>query len=929
MHELSSRWFQWMLPFCSWTCLGIALDLRAFAFDELPGFDGGVRVTSQQAASDLAFEKQVRPILKAHCFHCHGEEPELAGGLDLRLVRLMLSGGESGSAIVAGDLAQSHLWQRIATEEMPPGPKKLSDKERTTIGDWILQGARTARPEPESPADARFTEEELSHWSFQPVIRPQVPGMPAEYLHLEPIDRFVMQSLQQRGLTLAPQADRAALLRRLSFNLTGLPPTPEELSYFLQDNSPDAYQKLTERLLASPQYGVRWARHWLDVAGYAESEGQLVGDRTRPHAWRYRDYVVDAMNRDIPYDQFLAEQLAGDQLIQGPVDPNNDEHARLLAATGLLQMTVDLTQTDDTLLNRNQVVADTLATVTSTVLGLTVACAQCHDHRYDPISIEDYYRVRAVFDPVMSIHQWKKPSERLIDMTNEAARAERTRIEAEAVAVQEEISSRRRAHCQTIQDREILAAPEEVRELLRNAVNTPADQQSSDQKALLDRYPTVRSIDWIIGQLVEYDNKAYRAFEEEEKKVAAIRQTKPIDRMLMTVRDSEQPTASHVLFRGDPKSPTAQVRPGELAVLTRGREMHGLSADTIHNNIWVTKSVTAKAESTPQDIGSDKPQATHRRLAYARQLTDGTHPLVARVIVNRIWQHHFGQGLVRTPGDFGLNGQPPTHPELLDWLADDLVQHGWSLKHLHRRIVHSLVYRQVSGMDETPDALSTSWESDPENRWFSRMNLRRLDAEALRDAILSVSGQLSDRLSGPSVLIEEDAEGKTVIGSRILRDGLLAGVQEVDEQARRRSLYLSAHRSLQLNMLQTFDLPTMNPNCQQRASSTVAQQALLLMNDPWVLDAADKMALRAAALGASEEVSAIDSAYRLAFGLPPTERERELSQQFLDQQTELFRHVPDPEWQKRLSEQPQAAEHRGLASLCQMLMASNRFMYLQ
>lgn len=887
-----------------------------------------------QDNGDFTFERHVRPILKAHCFHCHGEEPEPSGGLDLRLVRLMFAGGDSGSAIVSGDPEQSHVWQRIAAEEMPPGPKKLSEKERTAIRNWILRGAPTARPEPDNPEDARYTEEELSHWAFQPVKRPPVPEMPPEHAHLEPLDRFIMQPLLAQGWTLSPSADRGTLLRRLSFNLTGLPPTPEELSHFLNDERPDAYQRQVERLLASPQYGVRWARHWLDVAGYAESEGQLVGDRSRPYAWRYRDYVVDAMNRDMPYDQFLTEQLAGDQLIGGTSEANNDEHARLLAATGLLQMAADLTQTDDTLLNRNQVVADTLASVTSTILGLSVACAQCHDHRYDPITIEDYYRLRAVFDPAMPIHYWKKPAERLVEMTDDATRAERARIEAEAVAVQEEISTRRRAHCQTIQDREINAAPEDVRVALRTAINTPAEQQTAEQKALLDRYPTVRTIDWIIGQLVEYDNKAYRGFEEEEKKVAAIRQTKPIERMIMAVRDFEQSVDSHVLFRGDPQSPTAKVQPGELDVLARGRQNQGL------------------AVSGPNDAASGPKVAneTHRRLAYARQLTDGTHPLVARVIVNRMWQHHFGQGLVSTPGDFGFNGQPPTHPELLDWLADDFVQHGWSLKHLHRRIVHSMTYQQSSAVVESAgsaepansavstnsavsavpsNATRSSWEFDPDNRLLSRMNLRRLDAESLRDAILSVSGQLSQRLSGPSVPIEEDGEGKTVIGSRLLRDGLFAGVQDVGEQARRRSLFLSAHRSLQLNMLQTFDLPAMNPNCHQRSSSTVAPQALLMMNDSWVLEAADRMAGRATGLAHTENRSPIDLAYLLAFSQPPTPRQRELCQQFLRQQTDLFRNLPDPEWQKRLGEQPDAASHRALASLCHMLMASNQFIYLQ
>jgi len=557
---------------------------------------------------ELYFERHVRPILKVHCFLCHGEEPELAGGLDLRLVRLMLSGGDSGPAIVAHGPAGSLLLDRVNADEMPPGAKKLSAEEKQVLQDWLQRGARTRRPEPEHPHEAKFTEEELEHWAFQPIRLPAVPGEVAPAAAAEAIDRFIEAKALTAGFAQSPDADRRVLLRRLSFNLIGLPPSPAEMAEFLADNAPDAIERAVERLLASPHYGERWGRFWLDVAGYAESEGQVVGDRHRPHAWRYRDYVVDAFNRDLPYDQFVREQLAGDQLIDGTPDPNNDHHARLMAATGFLQMAPDVTQTEDTLLNRNQAVADTLQTVTSAVLGLTVACAQCHDHRYDPITIEDYYRLRANFDPAMPIHQWQTPNQRLFDMTNDETKAERARIEAEAVAKQDDINARRRAHCQTIQDREIAAAPAEVRDDLRQAVDTPPADQTPEQKALLEAHPKVRTIDWIVGQLVEYDGPSHRAFQAEEKEIAALRETKPVDRRLMAVKDRNEPVTSHVLFRGDPQSPHQPVEPGELEVLTHHRSPNAVAIDP------------------------DQP----RRLAYAQQLTDGTHPLVARVIVNRV-----------------------------------------------------------------------------------------------------------------------------------------------------------------------------------------------------------------------------------------------------------------------------------------------------
>jgi hypothetical protein len=929
------------------------------------------RAGGAEASPALTFEREVRPILKTHCFMCHGEEEEKSGELDLRLVRLMQAGGESGAAIVAGKPEESLLWKRIEAEEMPPGPKKLSAKERELIANWIRDGAKTARDEPLDPADARFTEEELGHWAFRPVTRPSLPEF-VDAGSLGPIDRLVLASLRKEGLDFAPQADPRTWLRRVRFGLTGLPPTPQEIAEFLADTSPNARQKVVDRLLQSPQYGVRWARHWLDVAGYAESEGQAEKDQPRPHAWRYRDYVVKAFNDDLPYDKFLIEQLAGDLLIEGEPDPNNDRHAELLAATGFLRQVKDITQTDDTLANRNQTVADTVQVFSSAVLGLTVACAQCHDHRYDPITIEDYYRLRAVFDPVMPIRQWKKPSERLIDMTNESTRQARAAIEAEAVALQEEINARRREHCQKIQDREIMAAPEELRETLRKAVTTPEKDQTPEQKALLEKHPKVRTIDWIVGQLVEYDNAAHRGFQEEEKKVAAIRDRKPIDRLVMAVRETNPKPESHVFFRGDPESPQARVEPGELAVLLLGRGVDaGAIAGEAAANRQTAVAVTDPSATTGTTDASDicDPAENEEasiasgvtaiapitdRLSYARHLTDGKHPLVARVIVNRVWMHHFGEGLVRTPGDFGLNGSRPSHPELLDWLADDFVRSGWSIKRLHRQIVLSQVYGQASGITQTSglamasgsgatDAGSASpdpadgetrqrWmksrELDPDNRWLGRMKLRRLDAEAIRDAVLAISGQLDDQMGGPSVPVSEDDEGKAVIGNRLLRDGLFAGINGAGSEAFRRSLYLSAHRSLRLNVLQTFDLPELSPNCQQRGSSTVTPQALLLMNDGWVVELAERISQRVWDEGGDAK-GRVKLAFELTFGHEPTEKEITASQAFWDGQTELFRGDTEAAWQEKMKQDPEAATRRGLASLCQMLVASNRFLYLE
>ncbi len=639
---------------------------------------------SSEAAPHLAnnvltFEKDVRPIFKANCFQCHGEEPELSGGLDLRLVRLMRAGGDSGAAIGAGpatgDVGNSLLWERVESDEMPPGSKKLSHDEKQTIIDWLSAGATTARAEPADPNEAKFTEEELGHWSFQPVAEVSLPELhTTEFSNSDPtpLDRFIADRLLSEGLSFSTPADRATLLRRLNFDLHGLPPSLEELADFMADDSADAYERVVDRLLASPQYGVHWARHWLDVVGYAESDGNLTNDQPRPHAWYYRDYVVKSLNDDKPYDQFLVEQLAGDELLEGPPDRNNTEHVSLIAATGFLRMAPDITQTDNTLMDRNQAVADVLNVVGSAVLGLSVGCAQCHDHRYDPITIDDYYRLRAVFDPAFPLHQWKPPRERLLDLTDDITREQSTAIEAQAVAMQQDISQRRREHCRGIQNREIEQAPEELRAQLRIAVDTKPEEQTPEQKQLLTNDPVDRTHFRESIELIEYDMPTYRAFEAEEAKVAEIRKTKPLERLLMTVDESREAIPeSRVFFRGNPESPTRAIEAGELTVLTNARSH---------------VAIPSLAEETPRTTG--------RRLAYARQLTDGTHPLVARVIVNRVWMHHFGQGLVTTPGDFGLNGDLPSHPQLLDWLASDFVAGQWSLKRLHKQILMSRTYQQ-------------------------------------------------------------------------------------------------------------------------------------------------------------------------------------------------------------------------------------------
>lgn len=863
---------------------------------------GAVAAASEKPSGARTYEEHVRPILKAMCFHCHGEESDLRGGLDLRLVRLIQAGGESGPAIAPGDPATSLLWQRIESDEMPDGPKKLTPEQKATIRQWIEQGAATLRPEPENVEEARFSVVELGHWAYQPVGQPRVPPRPAGYRLSNPVDAFIADRLSQQQLSFSSPADRETLLRRATLDLTGVPPTPQDVTAFVADPAPDAYARVIDRLLASPRLGVRWGRHWLDVAGFAETDGGAE-ESQRPHAWRYRDYVVDSLNANKPIDEFLREQLAGDELIEGPPDPRNPRHLQLLAATGFLRMAPDATQTSNTLADRNAAVADSMKIVSSAILGITVGCAQCHDHKYDPIGIDDYYRFRAIFDPAFPLADWQQPGQRLVDLTPPEVRAEADRIEAEAKRRDDDLNARRNVVGQQIQDRKLADVPAAAREAARTAVLTDPHKRTPQQRELLDLYPMVKPISEIIGLLVEYDMPSYRQFEKELQEIAAFRDTKPPLTLVMvtTERPGVVPTSS-VFFRGNPETPGATVAPAELAVLRQ----------TSHD----------RAFAAADRAGSTTGQRTSgRRLAYARHLTDGQHPLTARVFVNRVWHHHMGRGLVATTGDFGLSGDRPSHPELLDWLADDFQRQGWDSKRLHRLIMQSTTYQQLALRRPEQDAV------DPENTLWGRMNVRRLEAEAIRDSILCVADSLHEELGGPSIPVTEDGEGKAVIGRTKLRDGLPAGVEAPNSGAFRRSLFIQVQRNLPLNVLHTFDQPDLSPNCEQRGFSTVATQALWFLNDDTMLQHAERLA-RLLWAERDQDATRLDALFEKLFAVPPTAAEREECAAFLGVQAERFRSQGDAEWQTKLQGSPQEAEIRAWSSLCQALLASNRFLYV-
>jgi mono/diheme cytochrome c family protein len=830
-------------------------------------------VISAEAGEALSFERDVRPIFKAYCLDCHGGGETLKGGLDLRLKRFAVRGGESGPAVVAGRPGDSLLVERLKNGEMPPGEKKVPADQIAVIERWVAEGAVTLRSEPERlDPGINLTPEERGYWAYQPVRRPSPPQFGPNESVVTAIDAFIGAKLRQRGLKVAPRADKRTLIRRAAFDLTGLPPSSEAIEAFLADRSAGAYERVLEALMASPRYGERWGRHWLDVAGYADSDGNGTEDSPRPFSYKYRDYVVRSMNADKPLDQFIVEQLAGDELVPRPWTELTPEKAELLAATGFLRTAVDGTSTGapDEPLAANQVVADTLKIVGSTFLGLTVGCAQCHDHRYDPIPQADYYRLRAVFEPALDPSHWRRPAQRLVSMFKDVDRARSKSIETEAENLQREVNRKTQTHVEAATKKELAKFPEPLRIKLNSALMTAPGSRTEEQKRLLAAHPSVNITP---GVLYQYDAMAAAELTKEQAKVSAKRAEKPVEDFVSVLDEMPGVVPTTKIFhRGDHRQPTKPVRPGDLTI--------------------------AAPEGSRFEIPEKAPalSTSGRRLAYARHLVDGTHPLVGRVLVNRIWLHHFGRGLVETPGDFGKLGTRPTHPELLDWLADELVRERWSLKRMHKLIMMSSVYCQSSTRSPAIAA------ADAGGSLYSHFPMRRLEAEDVRDVALLLSGRLAEKLYGPPVPVNEDAVGHIL----------------PENDSGRRSIYLQVRRTKPVSLLATFDFPTMAVNCDARAPTTSPTQSLVLMNSEFVLSQAGRLALRvrdpAPSGSASDRLMAQSArAWMLVYQRPITSEEASWVSEFM----------------ARCPGQP--GPERDLAvmtNLCQQLLISNEFLYV-
>src|SRR5438128_1213824 len=865
------------------------------------------------AALPPTFEKDIRPIFKAHCFECHGEGEKLKGGLDLRLRRLMLQGGDDGPVIVPGKHNRSPLFKLVHSGEMPKRDKKLTREQVALIKQWIATGAKTARPEPaELGKGGAITEEERAFWSFQPIRKPAIPKTKAKDRVRTPIDSFLVSALAKQKLGFSPDAEQVTLLRRACFDLTGLPPTPAEVETFLADTAPDAYEKLLDRLLDSPHYGERWGRHWLDIAGYADSDGYSDADPPRGYAYKYRDYVIRSFNADKPFDQFITEQLAGDELARAtqadPKDALTDPNKReLLIATGFLRMGADGSATPavaDPDAVRNQVVADTIKIVSTSLLGLSVGCAQCHDHRYDPIPQTDYYRLRAVIEPAYDWKNWRTPDQRLISRYTEAERKKAAEVEAEAKKLADEKETKQKQYIEEALTKHLNEKFEPpLREQLRAAYDTPADKRTAEQKKLLGDNPSVNINP---GVLYQYNQKAADDLKAMDAKIAEIRARKPLEDFISVLTEpSDKVPVTYRFHRGDPKQPKEAIHPGVLTVLAPpGRSVE-------------------LPEKDPELATSG------RRLAFARWLTSGTNPLVARVLVNRVWLQHFGRGIVSTPSDFGVMGERPSHPQLLDWLARDFVQHGWQLKRLHKLIMTSTAYRQSSRRDPR------RYQRDPENRLYWRKPVQRLDAEIIRDSILCTSGVFNDKMFGPPVPVRPDVHGQIVVGlDKTEGDNKMPVEVPLNGEEFRRAVYIQVRRSRPLAMLHAFDAPVMEVNCERRQSSTVATQSLMLMNSQFILDQAARFAQRLQQEYGNHRVREVTRAWQLTFSRSPTVSELADALEFLSRQTDHLQVVVEETDEKaKKDEKAKPAtnpppELQALTDLCQALLSANEFLYV-
>jgi len=780
----------------------------------------GSMLGADDGAAMKFFETQVRPLLADNCYECHGAQKK-KGGLRLDNLPYILAGGEGGAAIVPGEPEKSLLMDFISYKdsdhEMPPGGK-LSDKQIQSLRQWIAMGA----PWPEAETaqvksvhkPGTITQEDRQWWAFQPVKDPPVPALDAA----TPIDAFIRQRLTAEDLPAAPEAPRTELIRRLTFDLHGLPPTAAQVAAFIADDRQDAYERLVDQLLESPRFGERQAQHWLDLVRYAESDGYRQ-DAYRPNVWPYRDYVIDSFNADKPYDQFVREQIAGDEI--APNDP------KVTIGTAFLRHTIYEYNQRDAETHWRGILNEVTDVTADVFMGMSLQCAQCHDHKFDPILQKDYYRLQAFFTNIT----WPEDKVLATPEQSQEYEAKQAEWEAATAAPRKIIDDILEHRIQAAQRNAMEKFPAEVYAMFLK----PREERTAYEEQVVQfawRQAAYERVRFKEDKLTPEEKTALTAARAELAKFDAI---KPAELPPAFVIGETGPAAMPVSFKTR-KVGTVTVDPGYLTILE------------------------------PADAHIPEPppawQTSGRRSVLAEWLTKPTNPLTPRVIVNRLWQHHFGRGLVATPSDFGRLGEKPSHPELLDWLTTQFVAGGWRMKPLHKLIVMSATYRQTAHFAPPQAALV----KDPDNRLLWRFNPLRLDAEQARDAILAASGELKLDMGGPSVAAALP----------------------------RRSIYTKKIRNTQDDFLRSLDAPAGFQSMPERQPTTTATQSLLLVNGDWPLDRARAMAAHLVKMPQHDDPALVRNAYLSTLARPPRPDEAKAAIQFLQQQRSQLRSEAPP-----------------------------------
>jgi hypothetical protein len=885
-----------------------------------------VATDRSNASETQPSEEQVFSILKQKCLQCHGEAVQMSG-LDLRTREAMLKGGESGPAIAPGDAEASRLYRRIAGLDKPAMPMApvppLTAQEVAAIKSWIERGAKWSETENADSASSAapagnyseraITADDRDWWAFRKPVRPAVPKVSDARWSSNPIDAFIKNSLDRRSLSPAPQADRNTLIRRAYLDLTGLLPRPAEVDEFVNDRSPRAYEKLIDRLLDSPHYGERWGRFWLDVARYADSSG-YEHDYSIANAWRYRDYVIRAFNQDKPYDRFLIEQMAGDEL--------DDRDFDSLIATTFYRIGPRVRYREkDNPYYRYEYLDDTIRTTFQGFMGLSVNCARCHDHKFDPISRMDYYRTMAMFFGYVDYdHPLAAP-----DKVAEYERAKKE-VEAQVRPLMRKVIEIEAPYRRAAFEKRLQKFPEDI----QAAVRTPEHKRTPGQKLLaaqivsLDVDPDAAAAQNVPALYSRQRIKVSDADEAVRKKL--------LDQVeeLLKGMPAPLPVAEGVRdgdYRLTPDGAGDEPLPGKGNRFDYGVECCFLpqmgSQYRVPPVYFAANGVDVAEDQKSQVVepgylslfaGSAQPAVARppangissgRRRALAEWIASAGNPLTARVMANRIWHWHFGRGIVPTPSNFGKMGVKPSHPELLDWLATEFIRRGWSIKQMHRLIMNSETYRMASSFSQ-----DANLEKDPANIHHWRFPLRRLEAETIRDAILSASGQINLKAGGepffpaiPKSVRESYLQGKWVMTKE-------------EPSTWRRSIYAYWKRGLKYPMFEVHDQPDPNVTCEMRNTTTVPTQALTLLNNEFVLVQARHFAERVLREAGGDPAMQVRVLYRIALAREPAQAEMDRFLEFVDRQREYHR--------SRSSDPALAA----LTDLAHVMLNASEFVYI-